>query len=172
MPLSKRISETGVCVFYMYPWLIAVNHRFLSEYAYVKVGGKDAFIFSVWNATRDKRHPSESMDLGIVWTLRESTCNRRRKYTWKDASSEKNIMMLKHHGRRLNKAKWFVYLLLYIYFPVRKGGCSPKLTSFWRVPIKYKRNCQMFSTQLRAVSREGAPPYIVTEWENIRPRHW
>ena len=42
----------------------------------------------------------------------------------------------------------------YVYFPVKKPGCSSKLTSFWRGPyVLFQKNIQMFLKKLIVENR-------------------
>lgn len=72
-----------------------------------------------------------------VWELQERLEQAHdlvRKY------SKGSILRQKmYHDRKVAWERFEIGDQVYVYFPVKKVGCSPKLTSFWRGPFEVKR---------------------------------
>ena len=72
-----------------------------------------------------------------VWELQERLGQAHdlvRKY------AEGNIIRQKaYHDRKVSWERFEIGDKVYVYFPLKKVGCSPKLTSFWRGPFEVKK---------------------------------
>lgn len=89
--------------------------------------------------------PSDIKDIPSnqwVWILRErlETAHKIvREHTEKEMLRQK-----KYHDA---KVAWSIFEpgeKVYVYFPVRKSGCSPKLTSFWKGPFVIEKKLSDF----------------------------
>lgn len=70
------------------------------------------------------------MGLGFARALRKRACSCERTYAG-DMLRQK-----KYHDTKVYWSSFETGDMVYVYFPVRKSGCSPKLTSFWRGPFE------------------------------------
>lgn len=71
-----------------------------------------------------------------VWELQESletTHSTVRQYTGQAMRRQK-----KYHDQKLSYETFEVGEKVYVYFPVKRVGCSSKLTSYWRGPYEVK----------------------------------
>jgi hypothetical protein len=50
----------------------------------------------------------------------------------------------KHHDAKVAWSTFKPGEKVYVYFPIRKSGCSPKLTSFWRGPFVIEKKLSDF----------------------------
>lgn len=69
-----------------------------------------------------------------VWILRERL--EKAHAIVRDNVKGEMLRQKKYHDVKVSWSSFKPGDMVYVYFPVRKSGCSPKLTSFWRGPYK------------------------------------
>lgn len=77
-----------------------------------------------------------------VWILRERLETAHK--IVKEHTEKKMVRKKKYHDA---KVEWSIFEpgeKVYVYFPVRKTGCSPKLTSFWKGPFVIEKKLSDF----------------------------
>ena len=74
----------------------------------------------------------------------------------------------KYHDMRMSWEKFKPGDMVFVYFPQKKIGCSPKLTSFWRGPFEV---LEQWSDVLYAVSGERVKSKSFTAIECEREKN-
>lgn len=69
-----------------------------------------------------------------VWIFRERL--EKAHAIVRDYVKGEMLRQKKYHDVKVSWSSFKPGDMVYVYFPVRKSGCSPKLTSFWRGPYK------------------------------------
>ena len=92
-----------------------------------------------------------------VWVLRERL-ERAHSFVRQNLETAMNRQK-KYHDMRMSWEKFKPRDMVFVYFPQKKIGCSPKLTSFWRGPFEV---LEQWSDVLYAVScgRKGEKQII------------
>ena len=92
-----------------------------------------------------------------VWELKERMENA---HTLVRQNTQNSMMRQKrYHDLKLFWQSFEPGEEVYVYFPVRKSGCSAKFTSFWRGPFKVIRKCSDVTYEVKCGPR-GKPQII------------
>jgi hypothetical protein len=59
-------------------------------------------------------------------------------------NTEKETLCQKNHDAKVAWSNFKPGENVYVYFPIRKSGCTPKITSFWRGPSVIEKMLQVF----------------------------
>lgn len=89
-----------------------------------------------------------------VWVLRERL-ESAHKLVRENIQGEM-LRQKRYHDTKLSWSSFKPGEMVYVFFPTRKSGCSPKLTSFWRGPFLLKKNCLTSYIRLHAEQKGKA----------------